>query len=129
MVRLLLISLISLPLVAGNNAINIQHKGTSSVINVKQVGYTNNATVYCGLSSGIYSTHTCTRAVINLTSTGHGNTAKAYSQWSNHTDNVFTITQKGHNNYGYLDLDNDDNTGVITQNGNSNNGRDTNGWR
>ena len=111
MVRLLLISLISLPLVAGNNAINIQHKGNNSVINVKQVGYTNNATVFCGLSGGVYSTHTCTRAVINLNTTGHGNTAKAYSQWSNHTDNVFTITQNGDNNYGYLDLDKDDNTG------------------
>ena len=58
MVRLLLLSLISLPLVAGNNAINIQHKGNNSVINVKQVGYTNNATVFCGLSGGVYSTHT-----------------------------------------------------------------------
>ena len=110
MVRLLLISLISFPLVAGNNAITIQQKGDDSIINIKQVGYTNNATVYCGLSNGIYSTHTCTRATINLTTTGSGNTTKAYSQWSNHSDNNFTITQTGDNNYGYLDLDQDDNT-------------------
>ena len=120
--KYLLITLLSLPLVAGNNAITVQHKGNDSVINIKQVGYTNNATVYCGLSAGIYSTHTCTRAVINLNTTGHGNTTKAYSQWSNHEDNVFTITQTGDNNYGYLDLDKDDNTAILTQNGNSNTG-------
>ena len=68
--KYLLITLLSLPLVAGNNAITVEHKGTSSVINVKQVGYTNNATVYCGLSAGIYSTHTCTRATINLNTKG-----------------------------------------------------------
>ena len=122
MVRLLLISLISFPLIAGNNAMSVQHKGSNTEINIKQVGYTNNATVFCGLSGGAYSTHTCTRAVININTTGSGNTAKAYSQWSNHTDNVFTITQNGNNNYGYLDLDKDDNTGIITQNGNSNTG-------
>ena len=70
----------------------------------------------------MYSTHTCTRATININTTGHGNTARAYSQWSNHEDNVFTITQTGDSNFAYLDLDKDDNVGVITQNGNSNHG-------
>ena len=122
MVRLLLISLISFPLFAGNNSTVIQQKGNDSVINIKQVGYTNNATVYCGLSNGVYQTHTCTKATINLTTTGSGNTTKAYSQWSNHTDNNFTITQTGDDNYGYLDLDQDDNTATITQNGDDNHG-------
>ena len=76
MVRLLLISLISFPLIAGNNAMSVQHKGSNTEINIKQVGYTNNATVFCGLSGGAYSTHTCTRAVININTTGSGNTAK-----------------------------------------------------
>jgi len=124
MVRSLLISLISFSCIisSGDNTTNVHTKGSYSDIYVKQVGYTNVATVYCGLSQGNYSTHTCTRADIDIVSTGDNNEAKAFSQWSNHSDNTFTITQTGDGNLGYLDLDNDDNTGTITQIGDNNHG-------
>lgn len=124
MVRSLLISLISFSCIisSGDNTTNVHTKGSNSNIYVKQVGYTNVATVYCGLSQGNYSTHTCTRADIDIVSTGDNNEAKAFSQWSNHSDNTFTITQTGDGNLGYLDLDNDDNTGTITQIGDNNHG-------
>ena len=124
MVRSLLISLISFSCIisSDDNSANVQTKGTYSSIHIKQVGQTNQATVYCGLSQGNYSTHTCTRADIDIISTGDNNVAKAYSQWSNHSDNTFTITQTGDNNYGYLDLDKDDNTSTVTQTGSNNHG-------
>ena len=122
--RLLSISLISLPFLAfaGDNATTIETKGSYTTVLVKQIGYSNVATVYCGLSGGTYTTHTCTRAAINISSTGYGNTAKAFSQWSNHSDNVFTVTQNGNNNYGYADLDDDENQGIVIQTGDSNHG-------
>jgi hypothetical protein len=122
--RLLSTSLISLPHLAcaGDNATTIETKGSYTTVLVKQIGYSNVATVYCGLSGGTYTTHTCTRAAINISSTGYGNTAKAFSQWSNHSDNVFTVTQNGNNNYGYADLDDDENQGIVIQTGDSNHG-------
>ena len=72
MARSLLISLISFSCIisSGDNTTNVHTKGASSSIHIKQIGYTNQATVYCGLSQGNYTTHTCTRADIDITSTG-----------------------------------------------------------
>jgi len=116
--RLLLFSLISVSVCwAGNNSVEVQTKGTGTAIYIDQIGSTNTARVWCGLSGGTYDTHTCSSAVIDIDQTGTGNLAKAYSQYTNHTGNEYTITQEGDNSTGYIDADEDDNEMTVTQTG------------
>ena len=107
---------------ADDNIINIQTKGSGTSIGIDQSGSGNTTTVWCGLSGGTYSTHTCSNATMTIDQHGSDNLAKAYSQVSNHNDNQYTINQNGDNNTGYLDLDDDDNIATIIQTGNSNYG-------
>ena len=114
--RLLLCSLLSLPVFAADNSVEIDLKGNSSIY-IDQIGAGNTARVWCGLSNGTYATHTCTSATIDIDQDGTGNLAKAYSQYTNHTGNEYTITQDGNDNIGYIDADEDDNEMTITQTG------------
>jgi len=114
--RLLLISLISFPLWAAENSVDIDLKGNSSIY-IDQIGSGNTARVWCGLSNGTYATHSCSSATIDIDQNGTGNLAKAYSQYTNHTGNEYTITQTGDDNIGYIDADEDDNELTITQTG------------
>ena len=117
-VRLLLISLISLPLWAADNTVEVRTKGSGTEILVDQIGSGNTARVWCGLSEGTFDTHLCTNADIDIDQTGDGNLAKAYSQFTNHSNNEYTIQQEGDNNTAYLDLDYSNNVTTITQIGN-----------
>ena len=85
--RFILISLISFSAFAANNSVDIDTKGTSTSIYIKQSGAGNTARVWCGLSNGTYATHTCSSATIDIDQDGTGNLAKAYSQYTNHTGN------------------------------------------
>ena len=66
-VRLLLISLISLPLWAADNTVEVRTKGSGTEILVDQIGAGNTARVWCGLSDGTFDTHLCTNAFLILT--------------------------------------------------------------
>ena len=121
-VLFLLWAIISLPAHAATNTIAIQTKGTSTSISIDQSGASNTTTVWCGLSGGTYTTHTCSNATMTIDQHGTSNIARAYSQVSNHNDNVYIINQNGNSNNGYIDLDDDDNTATITQTGDSNYG-------
>ena len=114
--RFLLISLISFPLWAADNSVDIDLKGNSSIY-IDQIGSGNTARVWCGLSNGTYATHSCSSATIDIDQNGTGNLAKAYSQYTNHTGNEYTIEQTGDNNVGYIDADDNDNESTITQTG------------
>lgn len=121
--KLLLISLISLFTVcsyAGDNSTEIRTKGTSSLIHIDQIGTSNTARVWCGLSEGTYNTHNCSNAEIDIDQEGTGNTARAYSQVANHTGNEYKIDQDGNDNFGYIDADDDSNDMDVIQNGNDN---------
>ena len=117
--RLLLISLISLNLYAGDNNVEIRTKGSSSLIHIDQIGSGNTARVWCGLSEGTYTTHNCSNAEIDIDQNGTGNTARAYSQVANHTGNEYKIDQDGNDNFGYIDASGsaDNNDATITQTG------------
>ena len=114
--RFIFISLISLPVFAADNSVEIDLKGNSSIY-IDQIGSGNTARVWCGLSNGTYATHTCNSATIDIDQDGTGNLAKAYSQYTNHTGNEYTITQDGNDNIGYIDADEDDNELLIAQTG------------
>jgi len=121
--RSLLISLISffcLSLYAGDNSTEIRTKGSSTVIYIDQIGASNVARVWCGLSEGNYTTHKCKNATIDIDQNGTGNTARAYSQVANHTGNEYKIDQDGNDNFGYIDADDDSNDMDIIQDGNNN---------
>ena len=106
------------PLVFGaDNSVEIDTKGSNSSIYIDQIGSSNTARVWCGLSNGTYSTHTCTNATFDIDQDGTGNLAKAYSQYTNHQENQYTIVQDGNDNIGYIDADEDDNELLITQTG------------
>tara|TARA_R100000306_G_C4360837_1_gene135183 strand:+ start:498 stop:1340 length:843 start_codon:yes stop_codon:yes gene_type:complete len=106
------------PLVFGDdNSIEIDTKGSNSSIYIKQIGSSNTARVWCGLSNGTFSTHTCSNATFDIDQDGTGNLAKAYSQYTNHQENQYTIVQDGNDNIGYIDADEDDNELLITQTG------------
>ena len=49
---------------ASDNTIAIQTKGTSTSISIDQSGSSNTTTVWCGLSNGTYTTHTCSNATM-----------------------------------------------------------------
>ena len=119
--RFIFISLISLPVFAADNSVEIDLKGNSSIY-IDQIGAGNTARVWCGLSNGTYATHTCTSATIDIDQNGNDNLAKAYSQYTNHTGNEYTINQDGNDNIGYIDADEDDNELLITQTGNDKEG-------
>ncbi len=105
---------------ASDNSVEIRTKGSSSLIHIEQIGTGNTARVWCGLSEGTYITHTCGDAEIDIDQDGTGNTARAYSQVSNHTGNEYTIDQNGHDNFGYIDADDDNNDMDIVQDGDNN---------
>ena len=115
--RFILISLISFSAFAANNSVDIDTKGTSTSIYIKQSGSGNTARVWCGLSAGTYATHTCSSATIDIDQDGTGNLAKTFSQYTNHTGNEYTINQDGNDNIGYIDADEDNNEMTITQTG------------
>ena len=91
--RFILISLISFSAFAANNSVEIDTKGTNTSIYIDQIGSGNTARVWCGLSNGTYTTHTCSSATIDIDQNGDDNLAKAYSQYTNHTANEYTINQ------------------------------------
>lgn len=106
------------PLVfADSNSAEVQTKGSGTSIYITQSGSSNTARVWCGLSDGTYSTHTCSNATFDIDQDGTGNLAKAYSQYTNHTGNEYTISQDGNDNIGYIDADEDNNEMMITQDG------------
>tara|TARA_R110000796_G_scaffold117976_1_gene231260 strand:- start:73 stop:858 length:786 start_codon:yes stop_codon:yes gene_type:complete len=115
--RFILISLISFPLLAADNSIEVDTKGSNSSIYIDQIGSGNTTRVWCGLSNGTYITHSCSSATIDIDQNGTGNLAKAYSQYTNHAGNEYTIVQTGDDNIGYIDADEDDNELAITQTG------------
>lgn len=123
--KLLLTSLISLVCIvsialASDNSVELRTKGNSSLIHIDQIGTSNTARVWCGLSEGNYTTHNCSNAEIDIDQTGTNNTARAYSQVANHTGNEYKIDQDGNDNFGYIDADDDANNMDIVQNGNNN---------
>ena len=120
--RFILTSLISFSAFAANNSVEIDTKGTSTSIYIDQIGSGNTARVWCGLSNGTYTTHTCSSATIDIDQNGDDNLAKAYSQYTNHTGNEYTITQTGNDNTGYIDADQDSNEMTVTQVGNDKHG-------
>lgn len=122
--RLMAAAVILLPsfslLNAGDNSAEVRTKGSGTSVYIDQAGSTNTARVWCGLSEGAYATHTCSSATIDLDQDGSGNLAKAYSQYTNHTDNQYTISQTGDGNTGYIDMDEDGNDSTVTQVGDDN---------
>ena len=105
--RLLLISLISLsPFIvcAGDNSVEIRTKGSGSLIHIDQVGTSNTTRVWCGLSEGTYTTHSCNNAEIDIDQNGTSNTAKAYSQVANHTGNEYNTAKHTPVSYTHLTL-------------------------
>ena len=115
-----LISIFSFVAVAGDNNVEIRTKGSSSLIHIDQIGTSNTARVWCGLSQGTYTTHNCSNATIDIDQEGTSNTARAYSQVANHTGNEYKIDQDGNDNFGYIDADDDGNDMDVVQNGNNN---------
>ena len=113
--RFILISLLSFPLWAAENSIEVDTKGSNSSIYIDQIGSGNTARVWCGLSNGTYATHSCSSATVDIDQNGTGNLAKAYSQYTNHAGNEYTIVQTGDDNIGYIDADEDDNELTISQ--------------
>ena len=105
---------------AGDNSVEVRTKGSFSLIHIDQIGTSNTARVWCGLSEGAYMTHSCSNAEIDIDQEGTGNTARAYSQISFHTSNEYKIDQNGNDNFGYIDADDDSNDMDIVQNGNNN---------
>ena len=91
--RFILISLISFSVFAANNSVEIATKGSNTSIYIDQIGTGNTARVWCGLSNGTFTTHTCSSAEIDIDQNGDDNLAKAYSQYTNHTGNEYTIAQ------------------------------------
>ena len=115
--RFIFISLISLPVFAADNSVEIDTKGTNTSIYIDQIGTSNTVRVWCGLSNGTYATHTCSSATIDIDQNGDDNLAKSYSQYTNHSGNQSSINQNGNSNVAYIDLDEDDNEISITQTG------------
>jgi hypothetical protein len=107
----------SAPVFGADNSVDIDTKGTSTSIYIKQSGSGNTARVWCGLSAGTYATHTCSSATIDIDQDGTGNLAKSFSQYTNHTGNEYTINQDGNDNVGYIDADEDNNEMSISQTG------------
>ena len=127
MVRVITLLLLISPLsFAGDNSLTITTKGTGSSITAKQVGNGNTGYILCGANSGgsmpgtTYTSHTCGSATLNNTVIGNSNTTRLYTVWSNNSDNNYTISVTGDDNFVWLDQDEDDNTSTITQTGNDN---------
>ena len=123
--KLLLTSLINFLLFsqmtyAADNSVEIRTKGSSSLIHIDQIGTSNTARVWCGLSEGNYTTHNCNNAEIDIDQNGTSNVARAYSQVTLHTGNEYKIEQTGSDNFGYIDADDDLNDMDVVQNGDSN---------
>ena len=125
--KLSLISLTSVLLIsqlasASDNSVEVRTKGSSSLIHIDQIGASNAARVWCGLSEGNYATHNCNNAEIDIDQNGTSNVARAYSQVTLHTGNKYKIEQTGNGNFGYIDADDDLNTMDVVQDGDSNDG-------
>ena len=109
------------PVFGADNSVDIDIKGTSTSIYIKQSGSGGNtARVWCGLSGGVYTQHNCSNAEIDIDQDGQGNVARAYSQLAAHTGNEYKIDQDGNDNFGYIDADDDLNDMDIVSNGNNN---------
>jgi len=105
---------------AGDNLITIQTQGTGTTITASQAGSSNTTAIYCGLGSfdnSLVGNHTCDGATITVDVTGDSNVAYAQSVWSNHADQTWITTVTGNSNYSVIDMDEDDNTSRITQDG------------
>jgi len=105
---------------AGDNTITIQTQGTGTTITARQAGSSNTTAIYCGLGSfdnSLVGNHTCDGATITIDVTGDSNVAYAQSVWSNHADQTWITTVTGNSNYSVIDMDEDDNTSRITQDG------------
>jgi len=105
---------------AGDNIITIQTQGTGTTITARQAGSSNITAIYCGLGSfdnSLVGNHTCDGATITIDVTGDSNVAYAQSVWSNHADQTWITTVTGNSNYSVIDMDEDDNTSRITQDG------------
>ena len=127
MVRVIMLLLLISPLsFAGDNSLTIKTKGTGTSITAKQVGNGNTSHILCGANSNgsfpgtTYTSHTCGNATLTNTVVGNSNTTRLYTVWSNNSDNTYTITVTGDDNFVWLDQDEDDNTSTITQTGNDN---------
>ena len=121
------ISLISFLLIsqltyASDNSVEVRTKGSSSLIHIDQIGTSNTARIWCGLSEGNYTTHNCNNAEIDIDQNGTSNIARAYSQVTLHTGNEYKIEQTGNDNFGYIDADDDLNDMDVVQNGDNNDG-------
>ena len=117
---LMAIYAISPPVFGADNSVEIDTKGSNTSIYIGQIGSGNTARVWCGLSNGTYTTHTCSSATIDIDQNGSGNVARAYSQLAAHTGNEYKIEQTGNDNFGYIDADDDLNDMDIVSNGNNN---------
>ena len=116
----ILLLFFSLHSLAGDNLITIQTQGTGTTIKAKQVGSSNTTGIYCGLGSfdnTLIGTHTCDGATITATSTGDSNVIYSQSVWSNHDGQSWITTVIGNSNYAVIDMDEDDSTSTIIQDG------------
>jgi len=116
----ILLLFFSLHSLAGDNLITIQTQGTGTTITAKQVGSSNTTGIYCGLGSfdnTLIGTHTCDGATITVNVTGDSNVAYAQSVWSNHDGQSWITTVTGNSNYSVIDMDEDDSTSTIIQDG------------
>ena len=127
MERVIILLLFFSPLsFTGDNTTTIITKGSGSTITSKQVGNGNATNILCGANSSgsfpgtTFVSHTCSNATWSNTITGNSNTTRLYTVWSNNSDNTFTVTVTGNDNFVWLDQDEDDNTSTITQTGNDN---------
>jgi len=129
MARAIILLLFFSHLSFADNTTQITFKGSGSSITTKQIGSGNATYILCGspTSNGSgsfpgtnYVTHTCSNATWNSTVDGNSNTVRLYTVWSNHTDNTYTVSIDGDDNFVWLDQDEDDNTSTITQTGNDN---------
>ena len=110
----------SLHSLAGDNLITVQTQGTGTTITAKQAGSSNTTAIYCGLGSfdnSLVGNHTCDGATITVNVTGDSNVAYAQSVWSNHDGQSWITTVTGNSNYSVIDMDEDDSTSTIIQDG------------
>ncbi len=121
MVRVITASLFfSLLSYAGDNTITVQTQGTGTTITAKQAGSSNTTGIYCGLGSfdnSLVGNHTCDSATITVNVTGDSNVTYSQSVWSNHDGQSWITTVTGNSNYAVIDMDEDDSTSTIIQDG------------
>jgi hypothetical protein len=108
----------SAPVFGADNSVDIDTKGTSTSIYIKQSGSGNTARVWCGLSAGTYATHTCSSATIDIDQDGTGNLAKKLLSVHQPHSNEYDDQQDGNDQHlAYIDADEDNNEMTISQTG------------